>query len=355
MSTRDDDRDAEMTTDWPGTPHGDDGEATTVVPRTPHHGTPPPMSPPPSAPPAMSTPPMSPPPAVPWNPQWQNTPNAAPPPGGGWGPPVAPGQYPPGYPPAVVPKPRRGPRWGLIGTGAAALVVITAVAMVFIVRDRDSSSPAAGPTSTSAAPNATAAPPSPKPTSAAVIDPTALKGLLASVPELSELVGTAMEPNPIADAPFKGVSARPVECTGAVMPGVHSTFWGSGFTGFAGQILSDAPLVHKVIQTVASFPSDAEAKAHVDRQFKDWQSCTFTDVNIKISSAEEVGTVGATANTEGITSIFITAVGGAGRQCEHSMTVRKNVVVDVRVCTPSVGSMGWTLARDIGVKITGQR
>jgi hypothetical protein len=37
------------------------------------------------------------------------------------------------------------------------------------------------------------------------------------------------------------------------------------------------------------------------------------------------------------------------------MSAHKNLVVDVRVCASNVGSKGWTLARDIGEKITGQR
>jgi hypothetical protein len=43
MNTPDDDRDAEMTTDWPGTQRGPaahDGEATTVVPKTPQSSPP---------------------------------------------------------------------------------------------------------------------------------------------------------------------------------------------------------------------------------------------------------------------------------------------------------------------------
>ncbi|HET6736109.1 sensor domain-containing protein [Mycobacterium sp.] len=369
MSTHDDDRDAEMTTDWPGSPRGDDdGEATTVVPRTPHHGAPPPMSPPPSAPP-MSPPPTSPPQAAPWNPQWQNTPNAGPPPGGGWGPPAAPGQYPPGYPPAVAPKPRRGPRWGLLGVGAVVVVVIVFAATIFVMRDSGSSAPAPAPTSTSAAPTSTtsasasapntAAPPSPTPSPAAAagIDPAGLKGLLASVPEISELVGNvAMEPNAIFDAPFRDVVIDPATCTGAVMPGDHNVYNGSGFTGFAGQVLSDASQDNKVIQSIASFPSEAEAKAFVDKQFADWQACKYTDVTVTIAGSVSDGTVAVSAITDGTNNVFIFPPGGgAGRQCQHAMTPRKNVVVDVRVCASSVGSMGWTLARDIGEKITGQR
>jgi hypothetical protein len=68
------------------------------------------------------------------------------------------------------------------------------------------------------------------------------------------------------------------------------------------------------------------------------------------------GKVAISANTLGTNNVFIfPPTGSDGRQCQHAMSARKNAVVDVRVCAPSVGSMGWTLARDIGEKITGQR
>jgi serine/threonine kinase PknH len=184
-----------------------------------------------------------------------------------------------------------------------------------------------------------------------------LKGLLASVPEISELVGNvAMDPDAIVDAPFGDVLIDPAMCTGAVMPGDHNVYNGSGFTGFAGQVLSDASRDNKVIQSIVSFASEAEAKAFVDKQFADWQACKYTDVTSTIADSVSHGTVAVSANTDGTNNVFIFPAGGAaGRQCQHAMTPRKNVVVDVRVCASSVGSMGWTLARDIGVKITGQR
>jgi serine/threonine kinase PknH len=364
MSTHDDDRDAEMTTDWPGTEHGaDDGEATTVVPRTPHQGTPPPMSPPPPAPPpaAAPPPPMAPPRAGTWNPQWQNTPGVGPPPGGGggWMPPVGPGQYPPGYPPPPTAS-TRGPRWGLLGAGALALVVIAVAATVFVTRGGDSSTPTAAPSSTpTTTASASASAPSTTATSpaAAVVDPTELKGLLASVPEISQLADNAtMTPEPPLDAPLSGAIVDPDKCTGAVMPGLDSVYRGSGFTGFAVQVLTDAAGDYKVIQSIASFPSDASAKAFVDQQFAGWQACKYEDFTLTIGSSTQEGTLSTSANVEGTNTILVFPPGaGPGRQCQHAMSPRKNVVVDVRVCANRVGSEGWTLARDIGEKITGQR
>jgi hypothetical protein len=371
MNTPDDDRDAEMTTDWPGTQRGpaaDDGEATTVVPKTPQ-SSPPPMSPPPRpAPP----PPMSPPQAGQWGPRWNTPPGpgSPPPPGGAWAPPVPPGPYPPSPYPPVTPRPPKGPRWGLLAFCAIALVVIAVAVTVFVTRGGDSSKPTArsttseAPTSTAStsasAPSTGAAPPtgSSAPTSGDVVPPTALKGLLASVADVTQLADNAMM-TPVAtqDSPLAGALVVPDSCTGAVMPGLDSVYRGAGFTGFAVQVLNNDPQNVSMIQSIASFPSANEAQSFVDGQFADWQACKYTDFTLTVGNGDpQRGKVAISANTLGTNNVLIfPPTGTDGRQCQHAMSARKNAVVDVRVCAPSVGSMGWTLARDIGEKITGQR
>jgi hypothetical protein len=165
-----------------------------------------------------------------------------------------------------------------------------------------------------------------------------------------------MTPDGIVTSPFIGATVEPNICTGVVNPGLDTVYRGSGFTGFAGQALTDATENHKVIQSIASFSSDAAAQAFVDQQFADWQACSYTDITSTVGRSTEHGTTSTSANVDGTYTIFIFPPGGGdGRQCQRAMSPRKNVVVDVRVCADSVGSMGWTLARNIGEKITGER
>lgn len=354
MNTPDDDRDAELTRDWPGTqpgPAANDGEATTVVPKTLHQRTPPPMSPPP--------PPVSPPPVGQWDPRW-NTP------------PTPLGPYPPNPYPPVAPQPPKRRRWGLLGAGALVLVVIAVAVTVFVTRGGDSSTTTARSTSSAAstttsasssAPSTEAAPStgSSAPTSADVVGPTALKGLLSSVADVTQLADNApMTPTPVQESPLTGATVTPVNCTGAVMPGFGSVYGGSSYTGIAVQGLSNKPQRIDVIQSIASFPSATEAQSFVDGQFADWQACKYTDITLAVNGDTQRGTVAISANTLGTNNVFIFPPSddpdaSTARQCQHAMSARKDLVVDVRVCAPNVGSMGWTLARDIGQKITGQR
>ena len=166
-----------------------------------------------------------------------------------------------------------------------------------------------------------------------------------------------MTPAATLDAPLSGAIVVPDSCTGAVMPSLDSVYRGAGFTGIAVQALNNEPRNISAIQSIASFPSAAEAQSFVDQQFADWQACKYTDITLTVGNGTpQHGKVAISANTLGTNNVFIfPPTGTDGRQCQHAMSARKNTVVDVRVCAPSVGSMGWTLARDIGEKITGQR
>ncbi|ANE83456.1 hypothetical protein A7U43_28510 (plasmid) [Mycobacterium adipatum] len=391
MSRYDDERDAEQTTDWPsrfptGGPADDDGGATSVVPRMPYPTPPQPPAgppPPPAAQPPMSPPPMSPPQTgstLSWPAQTA---------GGGWVPPVPPGQYPPGYPvsPAPTPAPAsKGPRWPLIGAAIVVVIALAAGAFLYMRGQGSDSTETASATDTSESTpeqdagsdsesgsesesgsdqpttdaEATSAQPSPssEPSAdAGLINPAELSGLLASVEEVSQIAdNTTMIPRQTFTEPFGDTTVDPANCTGAVMPGVDTVYNGSGFTGFAGQVLSDAAEENKVLQSIISFPSESDAKAFYDRQLNAWKDCKYADVTVSVGGSNAEGTLNVAAEADGTAKVFIFPPGGsAGRQCEHAMTPRKNVIVDVRVCKPSVGSAGWSLARNIGQKITGER
>jgi hypothetical protein len=213
---------------------------------------------------------------------------------------------------------------------------------------------------TSAAPTATtsASTSTPSTTAADVINPTALKGLLSSVPEINQLADNAMmTPSPVVAAPFNGATVTPVSCAGAVNPGIDIAYLGSSYTGFAGQLLDNEPQHVSVMQSLASFPSAADAQTFVDRQFADWQHCKDVDVTQTVGNqTPQYPKVDTTANTLGTNTVFIfVPVDSGKRECQHAMSASKNVVVDVRVCASSVGSKGWTLDRAIGAKFTARR
>ena len=272
---------------------------------------------------------------------------------------MAPGQYPPG-PHLPAPNPPKGRRWTLLGIGALVLVVTAVAVTVFVTRDHKSSSPAARSTTSAPTPTTNTTASSPSSTAAANVDPTALKGLMASVADVTQIANNAtMTPTLTQDSPLFGVHVEPFECTGAVMTAMNATYGGAG-TAFAVQLLNNGPENIDAIQALTSFRNEADAKAFVDRQFEDWQSCDDTDVTVTVDGRyggpPQHGVIGHSENTNGSNVVSISPPPGVeGRRCQHVMSARKNVVIDVRVCAPDVRNMGLDLDRAIGDKITGQR
>ncbi len=395
MSTNDprDGRRGEEPADWRSSPvrppqPSDDNEATQAVlptPRSIHEENTldaaqfvrPQQSP--TAPP--SQPWVSSPAAGPQPAGWSGGQPASPPPPTWGGPPPGAGSYPPhqtakpawgapppgpgGYPPHSPPPRGGGPRrWWLIG-GAAAAVVVVIVALVVATSGDDSAStdvtatsPAqvpAGPTTTPR--GATTAAPAPPPTAGAppppVVDAAALPGLLLPADQINQRMNTSgMTAIPVESALLYG-SVTPPHCTGAWGPVYDLTYNGSGYTALAVQGVFGGQ-THRLVQAVVAFPDAGAAKAFYDRQVVDWNACKSTHIRFEQDGVTEAD-VGVPAITGDLLSVMLvpTTSQVAGQQCERDMTVRGNVVVDVRACSPTVGSAGSSIAREIADKVSG--
>lgn len=368
MNTFDPDRDADRTTDWPSNrpappPTDDDGGATTVVPRyTPN--VPPPARP---APPQYGY-------GQPAGPGWP--PQAAPPAAaGGWQPP---GHYPvTGYPAgAPTPPPGKKRPWGLIAAALIAVVVL-AGAGVFALggikfgSDDEKSDPTSSAASggdeesegaTEGSPKTSSEPTSDAPAAGAdgTVDPAALPNLLASVPALNEKYKADLTPTgPVQSEPFSGVLVMPSNCAGALLPGIDYVYKTANYTGFAGQILTDDATSTKVIQSVITFNSETEATRFFNDQYTSWRACHYTEITISAPGQRDMMKAGVSSESDGVASIMIwpgdKPAGSAGN-CDRGMSPRKNVIIDVRICTPKGGmTLASSLAKDIGKKISGKR
>lgn len=160
-------------------------------------------------------------------------------------------------------------------------------------------------------------------------------------------------------SPIIGVKIDPFKCTGAVMTGLYITYIGMG-TAFVVQTLTNASPHIDVTQALTSFTSAGDAQKFVDRQFQDWQGCDGTDVTGtsegRYGGPPQHARLSKTDNSQGVNVNVLSPLPGAeGRQCQHVMSARNNVVVDVRVCAPDVGDMGLKLDQVIGENITGRR
>lgn len=211
--------------------------------------------------------------------------------------------------------------------------------------------------------------PAPAPTStpaAQAFAPSGLSALLLSVPEMNGLLGATTTPTQIERQPFgyDTVTAKPNQCTGAVLPGMKATYsYYSKSTGFVGQILSqDSPTRITAIQTATTFPTAADAEQFLKDQEAQWQDCQDTEVTIT-STRERSSTVSEVTQpttADDILSVHINGISNGelpqpAGDCDRAITTRLNVVVDVRVCAPDPATLGHTLARTLADRVTTQR
>lgn len=183
----------------------------------------------------------------------------------------------------------------------------------------------------------------------------ALPGLLSSPEEIGQLVDNdTLEPSAVDKAPAAGLSVTPAHCAGAVAPVTEATYSGSGYSGLAGQALNATTA--RVIQGVVSFADADFAKFFYDTQLTLWRGCQDTDVTVAYSGGDKTDQVhlGAVAESAGMANVLIVpSAATTNRQCQRALTVRNNVVVDVRVCSPNLHDAGVTLARSIAQRVPG--
>jgi serine/threonine-protein kinase len=265
-------------------------------------------------------------------------------------------------PPTVVPQGRTPDRFGGkgrmvgIGVAAAAAMAVIVVLVVALSGGDGSESSAAGPTETTTSatrkPATTTSEPAPAPPAPANVPGDALPALLLSSNDVSNRMNKpGMTAMPTESAPLAG-SVTPPNCTGAWGPAYQATYDGSGFTAMAVQGVFSDP-THKLVQAVTAFPDANAAKAFYDRQVADWNACKSSHIRFEYQGASTEADLGMPSTTAGVMTMKLTPTTSAttGQQCERNMALRANVIVDVRACSPTVGSSGLSIASAIADKI----
>jgi serine/threonine-protein kinase len=241
---------------------------------------------------------------------------------------------------------------GAVDTAAETTSAATSVAGVPGLTEATSAeqSPSSPAPSTPSGPPAP--PPPPPPPSGPVIAADALAPLLLPAPEIARSMGqpdmTAMA---VESKPLGG-NVTPPHCTGAWGPAYATTYNGTGYTGLAVQGVGfDTP--HRVAQAVVAFPDPTAAKGVYDKLIADWNACQSTRIVFEVQGATNNVDVGRTVPIGDIMTLKIVPTDSAipGQQCERGMALRGNVIVDVRTCSPTVGSSGYSITRAIADRI----
>ncbi|WP_083611932.1 sensor domain-containing protein [Mycobacterium sp. ST-F2] len=184
------------------------------------------------------------------------------------------------------------------------------------------------------------------------VDDAGLPALLASPSEISDVVGVAMTPEAIFRKPEAKLNVDPLRCTEALMPGLDTVSY-YGRTGFAGQGLHGDRHA-RVVQVLASFPSDADAETFRGITVGRWRLCQSQQATITDGKSTATYELGNVDSVDSVVSVSMsgTAADGGSVRCQHSLGTRKNVIVDVRVCASDVSNEGRDLLSKIAAKVS---
>ncbi|WAJ43977.1 serine/threonine-protein kinase PknH/PknJ [Mycobacterium sp. Aquia_216] len=252
---------------------------------------------------------------------WGGPPPGAPPPAGptAW----ALGQQPP-------PKPKRNP-WPIIAAAAVVLVVVvSAVAIWLIIPDPK---------------------PPPEPIAA-----ERLSSLLLSSSDVNAIMGaTNIQPGkPITQMGTSSMTVSIPDCKGALYTTQDQVYAGSGFTGING-LVSQEPgdnNDHWVNQAVVAFPTADKSKAFLQSSLEKWKNCAGQTVTVTSSSNKTYRwTFAPIQGGPPKISVLQTQEGADGWQCEHTMSVANNVVVDINACGYHINDQASQIADKIVDKV----
>ncbi len=184
------------------------------------------------------------------------------------------------------------------------------------------------------------------------VEPATVPSLLASPEGIAGIVGVGMTPGRIFKQPFRNLSTEPARCVSAVMPGQQSSQYYLP-TGFAAQILDGAAPHVRVMQVAASFASADDAERSYTIASNEWSGCQDTMVTLTVDRQVAVQKLGRIETRDSIISIAVAQADGSNTaSCQHAFTAKRNIVIDVRVCTPSVGNAGRELVSKIAAKLS---
>ncbi|MGH3561711.1 MAG: serine/threonine-protein kinase PknH/PknJ, partial [Mycobacterium sp.] len=149
-------------------------------------------------------------------------------------------------------------------------------------------------------------------------------------------------------------TADPAECVGAWSPAQQRAYAGSGWTGVAVQLLRG---MYKqvsedgIIQAVVAFPSQTKAVQSLQQQQKQWAACAGKPVTVTAAGqAAQTWEFGPPATFTGIVKLEA-RLRDDSTTCQHGMSVRANILIDIRRCGPPGGSSVLALINSTADKV----
>lgn len=241
----------------------------------------------------------------------------------------------------------RGWAW-IAGSGVVALAVAIAVIGAFVSGRGGVDGPGSRPVASPVSPSPASAPAPPAPT---VIEDAQLPRMVPLEAHAAEVVGAARL-EPLAKATGPGLLedyADPAGCAGALVPATKSAYEGSGVRATYVQALHDPARhqVHRVVNTVSTFESGAQATQFAAAQAVAWQSCQAAPIVLDGNEGHPSTWVVSDVAQHDELLTGREFVRDSGIRCQRALKTKLNVVADVLVCADTVTNAAAALATEI--------
>lgn len=139
------------------------------------------------------------------------------------------------------------------------------------------------------------------------------------------------KPKPGGSGDSSDAKAEPMECVGAMAPGIDTVYELSGATGYRRSSFTDTSTASMVEQVAASFDSQSKARSFVSQNRTQWEKCAGKQFTLSSSSSTltfDLGTPGGTPTRVTLTN---TLDAGPGVPQLRVLATRGTVVVDISV------------------------
>ncbi len=286
-----------------------------------------------------------------------------------WFPPASPGWPPTG--PGYAPTPPRLP-----GPGRA-LAVIAFVAILVVVgggmwiyrskfTDTQRSSGARTGQSAEPSPTSSAEPPTTSnptiktPASAVPTAPPVSSVELADYLPDAEALQTLLITDPLtrtadAETTYTSVSTDRPDCGGAPNVALPTAYDRSGYTAIRTQEFFSQPGPRgqdSVTQAVVAFPTEQNAKDFMALETSRWGNCKFDLVTINNPDGDAIVRQMSSPNTKnGVLTLSIHSQMQSKLGCQRGLSSRRNVVIDVQVCSQAGSAQAAELVSTISDRI----
>ncbi|MDP7706930.1 sensor domain-containing protein [Mycobacterium sp. TY815] len=132
-------------------------------------------------------------------------------------------------------------------------------------------------------------------------------------------------------------------------------YTGSGWVAMRTQFVATPDKEHRVWQGIVRFPFAVDATAFYSRQVAAWRTCDGRRIAMRYldepALADQLFDVGSAGDHDGILTQTSTEADEPTWMCEHALSARNNVIVDVQVCGERLTGQAESVTRAVVAKV----